>query len=316
MISLMQYVEATAPGQGAFLIQGESGVGKELFAEAIHASSRRKGKFISENIAGLDDAMLHDTLFGHKRNAFTGAVQERKGLVEEAESGTLFLDEIGDLSVTSQVKLLRFLQSGEYRPLGADSARISGARVVLATNKDLTPLMQQGIFRHDLYHRFSYRVSIPPLRERLDDLPYLISHFVGKSSLALNKKAPRIPEELTVMLRTYYFPGNVRELEKMIDNAVSLTRANILSLSFFKEHIGKSTRGTEANAREGISTEKAITYTGGFPSLEELENIFIKEALKKAKGIQSIAARLLGITPSAFSKKLKKSRFKLDEKHG
>jgi DNA-binding NtrC family response regulator len=226
MRAVFQYAEAIAASPRPLLITGETGVGKELVARAVHKLSRRKGAFVPVNVAGLDDNVFADTLFGHKKGAFTGAEQARGGLLEQAAGGTLFLDEIGDLSHPSQVKLLRLLQDGEYFPLGSDLGRRSDARIVVATNQDLNSLQNTSRFRKDLYYRLcDHHVHIPPLRERMEDLPPLLSHFLEKASATLGKSNPTPPEELLTLLSTYHFPGNIRELESMVFDSVGSHRS-------------------------------------------------------------------------------------------
>ena len=222
MKSIFQYIEAISLSPQPVLITGETGVGKELVARAIHRLSGRTGTFMPVNIAGLDDNVFADTLFGHRKGAFTGADQTRSGLVEQASGGTLFLDEIGDLSPASQVKLLRLSQDGEFFPLGSDVAKRSDARVLVATNQDLEFLQSSGRFRKDLYYRLcAHHVHLPPLRERREDLPLLIDYFLETASQTLGKKKPTPPKELFILLSTYHFPGNIRELQSMVLDAVS-----------------------------------------------------------------------------------------------
>ena len=212
-----------------------------MIAKAVHLLSNRKGEFVPVNVAGLDENVFTDTLFGHKKGAFTGADRARIGLVEQASGGTLFLDEIGDLSADLQVKLLRLLQEGEYFPLGSDVTKRSDARVVVATNQELQTLQESGKFRKDLYYRLcAHHVHIPPLRERREDLPLLAEHFLEKSSEALGKKKPTPPKELFILLSSYHFPGNIRELKSMIWDAVSYHKIGKLSLDAFKTHIRKT----------------------------------------------------------------------------
>ncbi|MRR37629.1 sigma-54-dependent Fis family transcriptional regulator, partial [bacterium] len=178
MRALFQYAEVVAPTRQPIMISGETGTGKELFARAIHELSGCTGEFVALNVAGLDDTMFSDTLFGHKKGAFTGADQNREGMVACAKGGTLFLDEIGDLDNSSQIKLLRLLQEKEYYPVGSDLVRKSEARIVMATNRDLQKLISEGKFRNDLYYRLcAHQLQIPPLRERLDDIPLLLEHL-------------------------------------------------------------------------------------------------------------------------------------------
>jgi transcriptional regulator with PAS, ATPase and Fis domain len=193
---------------------------------------------VALNVAGLDDTMFSDTLFGHKKGAFTGADQARDGMIACAGKGTLFLDEIGDLNESSQIKLLRLLQEHEYYPVGSDSFRKSDARIVLATNHDLQKLIATGKFRNDLYYRLcAHQIHIPPLRERLDDIPMLLDHFLDSAAKELNKKKPTPPGELVTLLTLYSFPGNVRELEAMVFDAVARHTSGILSMESFRKVI-------------------------------------------------------------------------------
>jgi two-component system, NtrC family, nitrogen regulation response regulator GlnG len=307
MLALFRYVEAIAADANPVLITGESGVGKELMAEVIHRLSGRQGACVRENVAGLDDAMITDTLFGHARGAFTDAKEARRGLVEEAGGGTLFLDEIGDLPINSQVKLLRLLEGGEYRQLGLDTARTSNARVVVATNVDLPARLKEGRFREDLFYRFTHRIDVPPLRQRVEDLPLLIDHFAAEGAASRARARPSIPKTLVELLRPYPFPGNVRELRNMVDNAMSRSADDILPLEYFREYLRRSAAGrAEAQSAGVIGEAAAFTISGGLPTLKETEGLVIDEALRRVGGNQSLAARLLGLSPSALSRRLRK----------
>jgi transcriptional regulator with PAS, ATPase and Fis domain len=309
MLSRFRYIEAIADNDNPVLITGESGVGKELIARAIHRLSHRDGKFVSENIAGLDDTMITDALFGHTKGAYTGAHTIRNGLVEEAQGGTLFLDEIGDMQLNSQVKLLRFIEDNEYRPLGSDSTKTSDARIIIATNVDLGNMIEEGRFRKDLFYRLTYQIDIPPLRERLGDLPYLVEHFVDQTSTALGRKKPTVQKELIVLLRTYNFPGNIRELRNMIENALSQEETQVLTPTYFEEYIGRASGKNEDSAMSFNLEEGQIELSGlsgTFPTLKEIEGRLIEEALRRTEGNQNIAAKLLGISASALSRRLKK----------
>jgi transcriptional regulator with PAS, ATPase and Fis domain len=306
MHSIFKYIEAVACSPRPVLITGESGVGKELVAESVHLSSKRKGKFVTVNVGGLDDTVFSDTLFGHKKGAFTGAETGRTGLIEQAAGGTLFLDEIGDLENSTQIKLLRLLQQKEYYQLGSDICTISDARIVAATNVDLEEKLKQGTFRKDLYYRLmTHHIRIPPLRERHDDLPALLDHFVTDAASMLGKKKPSLPKDLPTLLSTYSFPGNIRELQSMVIDAVSRNEAPMLGYSTFKEHIGK-TRDMSFAADGMVQAEcNDIYYTGEFPTLKRVEDFFIAQAMEKARGNQSIAAELLGVSPSTLSRRFK-----------
>lgn len=312
---IFRYIEAIAKTSLPVLITGETGTGKELFAQAVHNASGRKGELVSVNVAGVDDDFFSDTLFGHKKGAFTGAGEERKGLIEKASDGTLFLDEIGDLSAASQVKLLRLLQDGSYYPLGSDVAKLSDARIVVATHRDIKTMQASDTFRQDLYYRLkSHHVAIPPLRERKEDLPYLIDHFITRASDTLKKKRPTPPRELYTLLSNYHFPGNVRELEGVIFDAVSLHKAGILSLESIRAKLADhsqerdSASGSPSRQQGSLqSTNELLSFPGRFPTLKEAEEALIDEALRRAEGNQTIAAELLGISRRALNNRLRRT---------
>ncbi len=236
--------------------------------------------------------------------AFTGAESVRKGMIEKAAEGTLFLDEIGDLSGASQVKLLRLLQNGEYYPLGSDQPKLMSARVVVATHADLDAMMAAGKFRRDLYYRlYSHHVNLPPLRERKDDLPLLLEHFLTEAALKLGKKKPTPPKELAVLLSTYSFPGNVRELEAMIYDAVSQHNGKTLSMKSFLQRI--DSQNDHLHIEQPLSTENPFVRMDKLPTLQQVGKLLVDEAMQRSTGNQSIAARLLGISQPALSKRLK-----------
>lgn len=309
MRSIFQYTEAVAVSPRPVLITGETGVGKELVARALHVLSGRKGAFVPVNVAGLDDHVFADTLFGHKKGAFTGAMEGRPGLLEQAASGTLFLDEIGDLSAVCQVKLLRLLQEGEYLPLGSDIAKRSDARIVVATNQDLEAARNSGRFRKDLYYRiYGHHIHLPPLRDRREDLSVLLDHFLEKAAAGLGKKKPTPPDELIKLLAVYHFPGNVRELESMVYNAVSLHASGKLSMDAFKAEIFKNQPALAGDLMEkAAESEGQLAFPERLPTLKQIEQLLVDEALRRADGNQSIAARMLGITRQALNKRLIKT---------
>lgn len=305
MRTVFQYIETVAPTPRPVLITGETGTGKELVALAIHQASQRKGPFIAVNVAGFDDNMFSDALFGHLRGAFTGADDNRPGLIEKAANGTLFLDEIGDLSLPSQVKLLRLIEQREYLPLGADIPKQSNARLVAATNFDLDNAQRGGKFRKDLYYRLkTHLVHLPPLRERKGDLGLLLDHFLERAADALGKRKPTPPPELVTLLETYDFPGNVRELEGMVFDAVAHHSSRILSMASFKDRIHQP----EPLALETPETQgdisSLVVFGDRLPSVRQATDILIQEALRRAKGNQSLAAQLLGISRTTLNKHL------------
>ncbi len=309
MEALFKYIEAISKTSQSVLITGETGVGKELFARAVHYSSGRAGEFVAVNVAGLDDNAFSDTLFGHQKGAFTSADQTRVGLIEKAAGGTLFLDEIGDLSSASQIKLLRFLQEREYLPLGSDMPKRTDARVVVATNFNFHESQQTGGFRKDLFYRLrTHHVHIPPLRERLDDLPFLVDYFVEEACNELEKKHPRVPEELFILLGTYSFPGNVRELRSLIFDALSSHKSGTISLESFELSIGRSAEVLHYDVDSfPHSYSDSFVFPDELPTLRQSEKMLITEALRRARGNQGIAAGILGITRQALNQRLKRS---------
>jgi DNA-binding NtrC family response regulator len=313
MRPIFKYTEAISQTNLPVVITGETGVGKELIAAAVHHISGRSGEFVAVNVAGVDDTLFSDTLFGHKKGAFTGAEADRRGMIEQAAGGTLFLDEIGDLSLESQVKLLRLLQDGTYYSLGSDIARVSDARIIVATNRDIQKMQATDHFRKDLYYRLkAHHINIPPLRERKTDIPVLVNHFLETAADALGKKKPTAPRELFTLLANYHFPGNIRELEGMIFDAVSVHKSGILSLKSFREKLSIYTVESHAahddtDKQIGVG-EKDVLFSANLPTLKEMENLLIAEAMERANGNQRIAADLLGISRTALNNRLQRSK--------
>ena len=311
MRALFQYLESVACSEHPLLITGETGSGKELFARAVHDLCDKTGEFVAVNVAGLDEVMFSDTLFGHRKGAYTGADQARGGLIARAENGTLFLDEIGELSATSQVKLLRLLQENEYYPLGSDVAKHSNARIIAATNRDLSKMVLARDFRNDLYYRLgAHNCHIPPLRERLDDLPLLLDHFLEFASAKLGKEKPSGFEAVAAFLAGYTFPGNVRELQTMVYDAVAQHKAGHLSPALFRDKIDRdlsSSWQVPTATGPGPSRDTDVVFCS-FPTLKEAEETLTRRALDLAKGNQGVAASLLGLTRTALNNRLNRKR--------
>jgi DNA-binding NtrC family response regulator len=309
MRTVFRYVEAISRSNETVLIRGETGVGKELMSRAVHDISGVPGEYIAVNVSGLDDTMFADTLFGHMKGAFTGAHNDREGLIVTAKGGTLLLDEIGDLNEVSQVKLLRLLEEGIYYPLGSDSPQKSNARILASTNRDLQKGMAEKSFRKDLYYRLAaLQVQIPPLRERIEDIPVLLDHFLESSAASLHKNKPTPAPELIPLLSNYYFPGNIRELKAMVFDAVAQHQSGVLSLNCFKEFI--KNKGEEVTSKFSIKNStsgSSIDISGRFPTLKEVESYLISEAMERSNNNQGIAASLLGISRHALNKRLKRT---------
>ncbi len=307
MLSLFQYAESIAVSPQPVLILGETGVGKELMAKALHKLSGRPGECVTVNVAGIDDNAFTDTLFGHLKGAFTGADSMRPGLVERAAGGTLVLDEIGDLSKESQVKLLRIIQEREYFPLGSDMAKATDARIIVSTNQDLHQLQETGQFRKDLYYRLrAHQVEIPPLRSRMDDIPLLLEYFLEEASAALGVSKPDYPEQLHYLLGQYSFPGNVRELSAMVYDAVSTIKGKTISLQQFHLHItqGRNKGVSPDNLLESLEDKAPFLLTGTLPTIKQASLYLIREAMRRSNNNRTMAAKLLGISRQTLSRHL------------
>lgn len=302
MHSVFRYLEAVTKSSQPLLITGESGVGKGLIAQAVHKLSNLKGEFVAVNVGGLDDTIFSDTLFGHVKGAFTGAEYLRTGMVEKAAQGTLFLDEIGDLSIASQIKLLRLLQEGDYYPLGSDQPKRLRSRVVASTHQNLEKKLQRGEFRKDLYYRLkSHHVHIPPLRDRREDIYFLFKHFVDEACSDMSKEKPHISHKILPILEAYDFPGNVRELKAITFDAIARCDGDTLKTKHF-ELLNKNILHPEIKS---FSATEVFDSLDELPTINQAVRLLINTAMKRAKGNQSLAARMLGISQPALSKRIK-----------
>jgi DNA-binding NtrC family response regulator len=306
MLKLFRYIESIAATAQPVLIRGETGVGKELIARAIHGLSGRKGEFVAVNVAGLDDNVFSDTLFGHVKGAFTGAESRRRGLIERAAGGTLFLDEIGDLSHGSQVKLLRLLQEKEYMPIGHDIARQTDARIIASTHADLWALQQENRFRKDLHYRLrTHRILVPPLRQRKEDLSLLADHFLAEAARNLGKPKPLPTPKVLELIQAYDFPGNVRELQAIIFDALVQHRSGDLPHGVIQNHITRGRQAEGTLTHDPSTATAAVTFSDPLPTIKEATRLLIETALKRTGNNQSQAAAMLGISQQALSKRLK-----------
>jgi transcriptional regulator with GAF, ATPase, and Fis domain len=281
LIGLVAQTEATV------LIQGESGTGKELVAQAVHFHSRRCARpLIKVNCAALTETLLESELFGHKKGAFTGAIQDRKGRFKLADGGTIILDEIDSLSLPGQAKLLRVLQEKEFEPVGDSTTLRVDVRVVAITNADLTKAIDEGRFREDLYYRLNaFPIRLPPLRERREDIPLLVRHFLQSYSASLRKQVVDIDFKALSLMMDYLWPGNVRELENTVEYAVILEKERNLSMASLPDKLRRETK-----------TDRSLKRR-----LEIAERQIILEALSVTNGVKNHAAALLGIDRRNFS---------------
>ncbi len=297
MKALINMARRIAGSRATVLLKGESGTGKELLAKLIHnLSPRSSNPIITVNCGALPESLLESELFGHERGAFTGATARRIGRFEEADGGTLFLDEIGDIAAPVQVKLLRFLQEREFQRVGGNQTIHSDVRIISATNRDLESRVKEGTFREDLFYRLNVvAMDIPPLRERKEDVPVLIDHFLKRFAVENSKNITGITSEARDLLLKYDYPGNVRELENIIERAVVISRNSVISvddLPFTEERIFPE----DAGKKEGLLRG----------SIEEVERKLILEAMEKAGDHQTKAAEILGISERMLRYKLKK----------
>ena len=292
MRQLFELIPAVAESDSTVVLEGASGTGKELFARAIHELSARKAqRFVALNCGALPDTLLESELFGYKAGAFTDARKDKPGRFALAEGGTLFLDEIGDISPAMQTRLLRVLQERVYEPLGGTESVPADVRVVAATNRSLETLVREGKFREDLFYRVNVvRLELPALRDRREDIPLLVEHLLARFNRLKSRDIAGVSDAVLARLMDYDFPGNVRELENVIEHAFALCRIGVIEL----EHLPARLRGDTA----GSGLPAGLT-------LAEMERLLIRDALRRTNGNRAAAARELGVDASTLFRKLK-----------
>ena len=306
MRDLFGVLPAVAASDSTVVIHGASGTGKELFARAIHNMSQRRDKrFVAINCGAMPDTLLESELFGHKAGAFTDARQDRVGRFAYAEGGTLFLDEIGDISQAMQVRLLRVLQEQVYEPLGAVESVEADVRVVAATHRDLDELVRDGAFREDLFYRINVmRLELPTLRERREDIPLLIDHFIGRFNRLQDKDVVGVSDEVLEVLMNHNYPGNARELENIIEHAFVLCHSSVIELHHLPPELSKGA----SVLRPAVGTPQT--------TLQAMELMYITDALRRTNGNRKEAADLLGIHPSTLFRKIRDLNIEVPQHDG
>ncbi|MBN1604566.1 MAG: sigma-54-dependent Fis family transcriptional regulator [Chitinispirillaceae bacterium] len=309
MQKLLKFSMKIAPTPSTVLIGGESGTGKEFFAKIIHRMSRRSdGRFVAVNCGAIPDTLFESELFGHKKGSFTGADRDRAGIVEEAHMGTLFLDEVGELSLQSQVKLLRFLQDREFRRIGESTNRSVDVRIIAATNKDLSNLIKQGTFREDLYFRLNvFYLHLPPLRERRETLPNLIRLFVHRNNQNFDKNILHISKNAESLLAGYEYPGNIRELENIIEHAMVLAENDEITEKDLPEFMlrNRLLLGGPSSSLSNSAPDEILT-------LAQLEEQHIRMVLQTTDYNYTETSKKLGISRSTLWRKIKE--FNIEER--
>ena len=294
---IFQLLEMVAPSEATVLLLGETGTGKELVAQAIHRNSPRvNGPFVAVNCAALPETLLESELFGHERGAFTGAANRKEGRFVLAHHGTLFLDEVGELSLPIQAKILRVLQAREFEPLGSTRTVKVDVRIITATNRDLEKMVREGRFREDLYYRLNvFPVVLPPLRERQEDLPALAEYFLKKFSEKNRREGISIAPEVLEAFRRYTWPGNIRELENVMERAVIVCQGSVITLENLPPAVQQQGGWLE-------------TGEGEEPELPELERQLISRTLERVAGQRQQAAEILGISLDELNLKIRSYR--------
>ncbi len=300
LLKVLEVAKRIAHTNASVLITGESGTGKELIAEAIHRNSPRRGKpFVKVNLGGISQSLFESEMFGHKKGAFTGAVNDRAGRFEMADKGTIFLDEIGELDLSCQVKMLRVLQEQTFERLGDSTPRKTDIRVVSATNADLSQMVREGTFREDLFYRINLiTVHLPALRERRDDIPLLVRHFIGQQCQQNGLPPVSVSTEAMQYLKTLPFPGNIRELKNLVERTLLVSGKEELTADDFKAMHSLSGKAETASATNTPTTEGL--------TLDEIEKQAILQAIERYRGNLSLVAAELGISRGALYRRLEK----------
>ena len=309
-------VDQVAPTSMTVLITGESGTGKDVVARLIHERSHREGRpFVAVNCAALPEGVLESELFGHEKGAFTGAIAAKTGLFEQANGGSIFLDEIGNISPNMQAKLLRVLQEHEVKPVGSTRSIKVDIRVLSATNRDLKELVDEGKFREDLYYRLNIlTIPIPPLRERSEDIPSLVWHFVKKYAREFRKDISKVSAEAMNLLVSHNWPGNVRELENTMERAILLSSGKIIDPSNLPENIAAPGEEDSFDIPRTSDELKELKKELRRKSIEDIERLFVTEALKRNEWNASKAAEDVGMLRPNFQALMKKHNIKMKEK--
>jgi len=310
MQRLFRMLEQVSESEATILLEGESGTGKGLFAKAIHSlSARKKGPFVVVNCGSLPDTLLESELFGYEKGAHSTAFKDKPGRMALAEGGTLFLDEIGDISPALQIGLLRVLQERVYEPLGSITSHKANVRIVAATNKNLADLVEKGTFRQDLYYRINVvRLVLPPLRERREDIPLLIDYFIRKFNRLNGKEINGLLPDVLPLIMAHNFPGNIRELENIIEYATVVCKNSVIGIEHLPDHL----RGKYRDS--GISTSSR--EEGEVSTWQEVEKSYVYEVLRKNHWNRKITAAQMGIHPSTLWRKIKRLNIQIPEESG
>lgn len=298
LMEVLSVVGKIAPSHSTVLLTGESGTGKELIAEAIHQNSNRKNKaFVKVNLGGISETLFESEMFGHKKGSFTDAVADRMGRFQMAEGGTIFLDEIAELSLSSQVKLLRVLQEHTYEVLGESKTLKADVRVICATNRNLTEMLKAGTFREDLYYRINLiHLHVPALRQRVTDIPLLANHFIRQSGYTYKLPEMQLSKEAASYLKKQSFPGNIRELKNLMERCILMKTGQVIEQKDLEIHLENLQDQTKTNAKAGLAT------------LDEIEKEAIIKAMEVYKGNVSRVARTLGLSRGALYRRFEKHR--------